>query len=180
MFDNFFSLNYNEFIMKNVVLIGMPSSGKSAVGERLAVRLGFGFIDSDLIIQGMEQKSLSKLIEEQGVEQFLQIEARINSGLDVARCVIATGGSAVYSDHAMQSLKERGTLVYLKIGVGEVKRRIPDLASRGVVMRGNCTCVDDLYRERVPLYEKYQDITIDCNKKSIEEIVEEITTYITE
>ena len=166
--------------MKNVVLIGMPSSGKSVVGEMLAQKLGFGFIDSDLVIQGMEQKSLPELLKEHGAEAFIQIEARINSGLDVKRCVIATGGSAVYSDSAMQRLKERGTLVYLKIDAEEVKRRVPDLASRGVVMRGNCNSAEKLYRERVPLYEKYQDITIDCNKKSIEQIVEEITAYITE
>ena len=180
MFDNFFILIYNKFMTQNVVLIGMPSSGKSACGKLLAKRLGLGFIDSDLVIEGIEQKSLPKLIEEQGAEKFIEIEARINSGLDVMRCVIATGGSAVYSDHAMQKLKERGVVVYLKIDAEEIKKRIPDLVLRGVVMHGNCACVDDLYLERVPLYEKYQDITIDCNKKSIEEIVEEITTYITE
>ena len=166
--------------MKNVVLIGMPSSGKSAVGARLAQKIGYGFIDSDLVIQGMKKKSLAQLIAEGGAEKFIETEAQINGGLDVSRCVIATGGSAVYSDEAMERLKQNGVAVYLKIDAEEVKRRIPDLVSRGVVMRGTLNNVDDLYQERAPLYERYQDITIDCNQKTIDEIVEEISSYITE
>lgn len=162
------------------MLIGMPSAGKSTVGMRLAELLGYGFIDSDRIIEGVEGKLLSGLIEEHGAEGFLKIEERVNCGLDVSRCVIATGGSAVYSDRAMKSLKQRGKIVYLKIDREEVKKRIPDLVSRGVVMRGALNSVDDLYKERAPLYEKYQDITVDCNEKSSTEISKEIYKLILE
>lgn len=155
--------------MNNVVLIGMPSSGKSAVGIRLAKLLGYGFIDSDLVIQGIEGKRLSKLIEEHGAEGFLKIEECVNCALDVSRCVIATGGSAVYSDNAMQFFKKNAKIVYLKIDVEEVKKRIPDLVSRGVVMRGTLNSVDDLFEERTPLYEKYADITVDCNGLTLDE-----------
>lgn len=166
--------------MDNIVLIGMPSSGKSAVGALLAKRLGYGFIDSDLVIQGIEGKRLSAIIEERGAEGFLQVEERINGGLDVSRCVIATGGSVVYSDRAMKFFKRNGTIVYLQIDAETVKERIPDLVSRGVVMRGKLDCIEDLYRERVPLYERYQDITVNCNGKTLSEIAEEISKYTLE
>ncbi len=166
--------------MCNVVLIGMPSSGKSAVGIRLSKLLGYGFIDSDLVIQGMEGKRLSELIAQYGTEGFEKIEERVNCGLDVSRCVIATGGSAVYSDRAMKSLKQNGKIVYLKISAETVSERIPDLVSRGVVMHGALNCVEDLYQERVPLYERYQDFTIDCNKKTLLEIAEEIYHLLSE
>lgn len=169
VFDNFSLLNYNVLVMNNVVLIGMPSSGKSAVGIRLAELLGYGFIDSDRIIESVEGKLLSALIAEHGAEGFLKIEERVNCALDVSRCVIATGGSAVYSERAMKSLKQRGKIVYLKIDREEVKRRIPDLVSRGVVMRGTLNCVDDLFEERTPLYEKYADVTVDCNALTLDE-----------
>ena len=155
--------------MNNVVLIGMPSSGKSTVGIRLAKLLGYGFIDSDSVIQDFKGKRLSELIEEHGAEGFLKIEERVNAGLDVSRCVIATGGSAVYSDYAMQSFKKRGTVVYLKVSSETVKQRVPDLVSRGVVMRGTLNCVEDLYKERVPLYEKYADVTVECDGLTLDE-----------
>lgn len=166
--------------MNNIVLIGMPSSGKSAVGNRLAERLGYGFIDSDLVIQGIEGRRLFEIVAERGAEGFIQVEERVNCGLDVSRCVIATGGSAIYSDRAMKSLKRNGTIVYLKIDAKTVKKRIPDLISRGVVMRGKIDCVEDLYRERVPLYEKYADITVDCEELTLDEITTRCVAEITE
>lgn len=157
-----------------MVLIGMPSSGKSAVGIRLAKRLGYGFIDSDRVIEGFEKKKLSELIEERGADGFLEIEERVNCGLDVSRCVIATGGSAVYSARAMESLKKNGKVVYLSVDAQTVKERIPDLVSRGVVVRGALRSVEDLFSERAPLYEKYRDVTVLCVGKSLDEIAEEI------
>lgn len=151
------------------MLIGMPSAGKSAVGARLAGLLGYGFIDSDLVIQGLAGKSLAQLIQEHGAEGFLKIEERVNCGLDVSRCVIATGGSAVYSEQAMENFKKNGKIVYLKISAKTVKKRIPDLVSRGVVMRGTLDSVDDLYKERSPLYEKYADITVECDLLTLDE-----------
>lgn len=166
--------------MNNVVLIGMPSSGKSAVGIRLAELLGYGFIDSDRVIEGFEEKKLSELIEEHGADGFLKIEERVNCGLDVSRCVIATGGSVVYSARAMESLKKNGKIVYLYVDVQTVKERIPDFVSRGVVMRGKLHDVEDLYKERAPLYERYRDITVNCKNKTLSQIAEEIFELVSE
>ena len=109
--------------MDNLVLIGMPSSGKSTAGVLLAKRIGYGFIDCDLIIQGEEGKKLSEIIEDKGVDGFIGIEERVNAGIMATHCVIATGGSVVYSDRAMRHLKEIGTVVYLELGPEEVERR---------------------------------------------------------
>ncbi len=160
--------------MDNLVLIGMPSSGKSTAGVLLAKRIGYGFIDCDLIIQGEEGKKLSEIIDEKGVDGFIAVEERVNAGIMATHCVIATGGSVVYSDRAMQHLKSIGTVVYLELGPEEVERRIPSLAKRGVVMRGNIKDVKGLHEERRPLYEKYADITVSCDNKNIDETVEAI------
>ena len=135
--------------MDNVVLIGMPSSGKSTAGVLLAKRIGYGFIDCDLIIQGEQGLRLSEIIEKEGAEGFIDIEEKVNAGLYAKRCVIATGGSVVYGKRAMEHLKTLGKIVYLKLGVGEVERRIPSFQKRGVVMRGNITTLKRSEERRV-------------------------------
>ena len=157
--------------MENLILIGMPSSGKSTVGKSLSQKLGYGFIDADKIIEGEEGQPLSQIIARVGVEEFIAIEERVNKGLSCTSCVIATGGSVVYGAGAMAHLKELGTVVYLKIAKSEVERRIPSFVARGVVMRGNISSLGELYEERVPLYEEYADVTIDCNGQTAEETV---------
>lgn len=168
--DFYSHVRYNVF-MNNLVLIGMPSSGKSTAGVLLAKKIGFGFIDCDLIIQGEQNALLSEIIEREGPEGFIQIEERVNAGLAAMRCVIATGGSVCYSERAMQHLKSMGTVVYLQLSEQEVARRIPNLVRRGVVMRGNVGTLHDLYLQRVPLYEQYADVTIRCDGRTIDETV---------
>lgn len=155
-------------------MIGMPSSGKSTAGVLLAKKIGYGFIDCDLLIQGEENARLSEIIAEKGSEGFLKIEERVNAGLNVMRCVIATGGSVCYCDRAMRHLKEIGTVVYLKLSAKEVAKRIPSLQKRGVVMRGKVTTVEELALERAPLYEKYADITIECDGQTIDDTANQI------
>lgn len=157
--------------MDNLVLIGMPSSGKSTAGVLLAKRIGFGFIDTDLIIQGEQDALLSQIIEREGAEGFLAIEERVNAGIAAMRCVIATGGSVCYLPRAMEHLKKLGTVVYLELSEEEVARRVPDFVRRGVVMRGNIRTLKELYAERVPLYEKYADVTVRCDGQTIDETV---------
>ena len=157
--------------MDNLVLIGMPSSGKSTAGVLLAKRIGFGFIDTDLIIQGEQGALLSQIIEREGAEGFLAIEERVNAGVAAMRCVIATGGSVCYLPRAMEHLKKLGTVVYLELSEEEVARRVPDFVRRGVVMRGNISTLKELYAERVPLYEKYADVTVRCDGQTIDETV---------
>ena len=158
---------------KNVVLIGMPGSGKSTVGVVLAKVLGYRFLDSDLEIQQQEGKRLPELIEEFGTEGFLDIEGRVNASIEADHCVIATGGSVVYRENAMQHLKEIGTVVYLKLTCEQLKERLGDLRCRGVVLHDGQN-LEGLYKERIPLYEKYADIVVDETDLSVEETMEQV------
>lgn len=167
-------------IMNNIVLIGMPASGKSTAGVLLAKTIGYGYIDSDLLIQNDRKALLCDIIDREGVQKFIELEERINSELWAERCVISTGGSVIYGDRAMVHLKEMGVVVYIKVSLLELERRLAgrDLFARGVVMRKRGTTLADLYNERTPLYEKYADITVDCDNLSLDESVEEIIKAI--
>ena len=162
----------------NIILIGMPASGKSTAGVLLAKTLGYGFIDSDLLIQNREKALLCDIIAKKGAEEFLRIEEDVNAQLWAERCVIATGGSAVYGERAMRHLKELGKVVYLRISEAEVERRLGNIVLRGVVMRKKGETVAELYAERVPLYEKYSDLTVDCDGLTLEQTVETIVSAL--
>lgn len=159
--------------MKNVVLIGMPGSGKSTIGVVLAKVLGYEFLDTDLLIQKREHRKLSRIIAEQGIEKFLEIENDVLKSINADHHVIATGGSAIYGKEGMEHLKETGTVLYLKIGYKELCERLGDLTARGVVLKKGQS-FEELYKERIPLYESYADIVIDEKNKHIRQIVDEI------
>lgn len=162
----------------NYILIGLPGSGKSTIGVMLAKYIGFGFIDTDLMIQMQEKRRLSEIIEEEGTEGFIQIENRVLSCVAADRCVIATGGSAVYGPEAMKHFKEMGKIIYLKISYPEMQHRIRNtFRKRGVVLRHG-ESENDLYRERVPLYEKYADIIIDEKNKDSEETLQTLLNHL--
>ena len=139
----------------NIILIGMPGAGKSTIGVVLAKALGYHFIDSDLLIQDAEEKRLFEIIDEVGIDGFLEV----NAGIQVHRTVIATGGSVVYGEEAMEHLKSIGTVVYINVPYEDLQKRLGDLLKRGVAIRKGNTLLD-LYNERVPLYKKYADITV--------------------
>lgn len=157
----------------NIVLIGMPGVGKSTVGVVLAKVMGYQFVDADLVIQEKEKKLLCEIIEEVGAEGFIEVENRINSRIEAQHAIIATGGSVVYGKEAMAHLKEIGTVVYLKLPYEELDRRLKDIKGRGVVLKAGQT-LRDLYEERVPLYEKYADITVDEYQLNVEQTIEKI------
>ena len=157
----------------NITLIGMPGAGKSTVGVVLAKALGYRFLDSDLEIQEQTNKRLSELIFEHGRQGFLEIENRVNSGISAVHTVIATGGSAVYGAEAMEHLRDISTVVYLKLSYECLAERLGDLHERGVVMEDGQT-LQDLMRQRCPLYETYAHLTIDVEKMEIREIVEKL------
>ena len=163
--------------MKNIVLVGMPAAGKSTLGVLLAKRIGYGYIDSDSVIVAREGKLLCELIEELGNEGFLDVEAKVNGAICASRCVIATGGSAIYRKEAIAKLKENGVVVYLKLSYEEICRRLGDFKTRGVVLKEGFT-FRDLYEERVPLYEEQADFVVDLDGVSIEESVEKIVEAI--
>lgn len=158
---------------QNVVLIGMPGSGKSTVGVVLAKVMGYEFLDSDLLIQKEEKRLLREILAQDGQEAFLKIENRVNAAIEAENTVIATGGSAVYCKDAMEHLKKIGTVVYLKLDYSVLRRRLGSLKGRGVVLKDGQT-LKDLYDERVPLYEKYADVTIDEENLSVEETMQKI------
>lgn len=162
---------------KNIILIGMPGSGKSTLGVILSKKLNYGFVDSDSIMVAYHGKLLPELIDENGAEGFLDMEERINSAISVKRCVISTGGSAIYRGNVIDKFKETGIVVYLKIPYDEIKTRVGDLKKRGVVIKQGNT-LKDLYDERVPLYEKHADITVELSENSIEENAEKIYNAI--
>lgn len=154
----------------NMILIGMPSCGKSTVGVVLAKALGYSFVDSDLVIQERTGKLLSEIIDEEGIECFNQIENEINASLDYYHAVIATGGSVIYGREAMEHLQSIGVVIYLKLPYETLCERIGDLTARGVSIKEGQS-FQDLYDERIPLYEKYADITVDADNLSIRELV---------
>lgn len=144
----------------NVILIGMPGSGKSTVGVVLAKLLCYSFVDMDLVIQDQEKRLLREIIEQEGNDGFMEIEGRINAAFEAERTVIAPGGSVIYSREAMEHLKSIGTIVYLKLEYETLEMRLGDLKARGVVL-GDGYTLKMLYEERVPYYEKYADIIIE-------------------
>ncbi len=156
--------------MQNIILIGMPGAGKSTVGIVLAKALGYKFIDTDLVIQEDQGMVLQNIIEKYGNKGFNTIENNIISSIKTDKSVIATGGSAVYGTEAMNNLKSSGNILYLELPFNEIKKRLGNLEKRGVSMEKGQT-LETLYNERIPLYEKYSDLTIHCHKLQIREII---------
>ena len=155
----------------NIVLIGMPTSGKSTMGVILAKILGYRFLDADIVIQEKIGKKLSEIIESEGIDGFVDIENRINSEIETERTVIATGGSVVYGKEAMDHYKNIGRVVYLKVDMDTLTKRLHNAKQRGVVMREGQSLIS-LYNERSALYEKYADITIEEKNHTMEEVID--------
>lgn len=159
--------------MENVILVGMPGVGKSTLGVLLAKALGYHFLDTDLALQAQEGRLLREIIAAEGREGFLDREARLCAGLAVRRTVVATGGSAVYAAQAVDHLRSLGTVVYLKLDQQALARRLGDLTKRGVALRPGQT-LEDLCREREPLYAGAAHITADCTGLDIEQSVDQV------
>lgn len=154
----------------NIVLIGMPASGKSTVGVQLAKWLSMGFIDTDLLVQARAGESMQTFQERKGLDAYQTLECETVQSVVCENCVIATGGSAVYCGAAMEHLKSIARIIFLDVPIEEIKRRIGDYSGRGVVIKPGMT-LDDLYAERRPLYLKYADVVIDCEGKTQDEIL---------
>ena len=161
----------------NIVLIGMPGCGKSTIGVLLAKALMLDFVDTDLLIQKKYSKTLSEIINDEGLEAFKAKESEVLSELSFENSLIATGGSAVYSQSGMENLKSDATVVYLKLTPSEIKKRIKNIKTRGIVM-GKDVTIDALYSERAPLYEKYADYVLDCEGLDIEGCVSALSEIL--
>ena len=161
----------------NIILIGMPGAGKSTVGVILAKRIGFHFIDTDLLIQAQEKCRLQQIIDSQGLKSFRLIEEQKLLDLQAEHTVIATGGSVVYGEKGLKTLGNSGHQIYLQIALPTLQQRIADMGQRGLVMAKDQTFTQ-LYQERTPLYEKFSDLTIPCNELSAEQVAAKIETEI--
>ncbi|MDZ8117686.1 shikimate kinase [Pontiella agarivorans] len=157
----------------NIVLIGMPASGKSTLGVQLAKWLSKGFIDTDLLVQARAGESMQAFQDRDGLTEYQKLECATVQSVVCENCVIATGGSAVYCDGAMAHLKSIASVVFLDVPLDEILRRIGDFSERGVVIRPGMTLAD-LYEERRPLYLRHADHVIACSGKAQDELLREI------
>ncbi|OPH47017.1 shikimate kinase [Paenibacillus ferrarius] len=163
----------------NIILVGMSGAGKSTLGVLLAKALGMNFVDTDIVIQQREGKLLQEIIDNDGIEIFMQIEEKAISELHLENCIISTGGSVIYSEKAMNVLKQGGMVIYLHVPYEEIKRRLINVTTRGIVIK-NGKSLEDVYEERLPLYIKYSDKALDCLNKDVEQCVNEIIKLIQE
>ena len=161
----------------NIVLIGMCGSGKSTIGVLLAKAMGRNFVDTDVYIQALEDRSLQNIIDEKGLAEFCKMEESHITCIDIKNAVIATGGSVVYSEKAMEFLAQDGIIVHLDLPLEIVEQRVTDLYTRGVVMEKGQSLAN-LFEKRQPLYKKYTEVTIDCANKRHEQIIEEIIASV--
>lgn len=164
---------------QNVILIGMPGVGKSTLGVLLAKALGYSFMDTDVTIQAAQGRLLREIIAEAGIDAFCRIEESYLLSISCRCHVIAPGGSAVYSEKAMEHLKGDGLVIHLDLDPEILKDRLGDIDARGVVHRPGQS-LEALFRERHPLYRKYADLTIVCDGLSPQEIVDRIIAAIIE
>jgi shikimate kinase len=153
----------------NIILIGMPGAGKSTIGIVLAKRLGRRFLDTDVEIQVRQGRRLQDIIDRDGLSAFCEIEEQTLLALNLSDTVIATGGSVVYSEKAMTTLKRTGCMVFLDLPFEVLAGRIRDMDSRGMVIDPGESFAD-LYCKRLPLYRRWAELTVDCRGKSVEEI----------
>lgn len=161
----------------NIVLIGMPASGKSTVGVQLAKWLSMGFIDTDLLVQARAGESMQTFQDRDGLDAYQTLECETVKSVVCENCVIATGGSAVYCDGAMQHLRSIARILFLDTHLDDIKLRMGDWSQRGVVIKPGMT-LDDLYAERRPLYSKYADMAVECSGKDQRTLLSEIIALL--
>lgn len=160
-----------------VSLIGMPGSGKSTVGAALAKQLGLELVDADGLIEAQENQTLQQIMDGKGNGIFREIEEQVLTSMPLFPSVISTGGSVVYSEKIMARLGAASSVVYLRARFDTIEHRVSLAPHRGIASN-NDQSLRDLYEERVPLYERYGEIVIDCDQATPEEIAETISARL--
>lgn len=163
--------------MSNFIMIGMPGSGKSTLGRILAENISYDFIDTDDLIMEHYKRPLKELIDELGVEGFIEAEGKILETVNVQNTVIATGGSAIYSKDGMDHLESIGKVVYLCYTLEDIETRVGNLITRGVVCR-NCKTLNELFEQRRPYYERYADIIVHLEHASVGKSIQKLKNAI--
>ena len=164
-------------IKSNIILVGMPGSGKSTVGVVLAKMLALGFLDTDILIQKNENKSLQQIVDTEGHMALRAVEQLALLSIDCRNHVIATGGSAAYSEPAMNHLKKDGIIIFLHADLTALQKRVRNYETRGIAKRPEQT-FQELFDERLQLYEKYADITIASSLMSHEQVCDAIIKLV--
>ena len=165
--------------IQNIVLTGMPGVGKSTVGVILAKRLGYSFLDTDIYIQTREGHSLQEIIADRGIKGFCDLEEEHLLTISLVAHVIATGGSVVYRDKAMQHMRRNGFIVHLNLKCEKLKKRLDDIEQRGVVIAPGQN-IDTLYAERDPLYRKYADVTVETDNLTPDQVIQKVYEILEE
>ncbi len=164
--------------MDNIILVGMPGCGKSTLGVVLARKLGYGYLDTDSFISQREKSTLQDIIDQRGLNYFLDIESSVGSEIVCDRVIIATGGSMIMSEKAMDNLKSLGKVIYINVPIDELKRRLGNFSDRGIAMKNGET-LDDILKKRTPYYNKYADLVVDYKDgNSLEETVNDIIEHL--
>ncbi len=166
--------------MSNIILVGMPGSGKSTLGVVLARRLGYGFLDTDSFISQKEKSTLQGIIDTKGLEYFLKTESEVGCEIVCDRVIIATGGSMIMSHDAMRHLRELGTVVFIDVPLGELRQRLGNYKDRGIAMNEGDS-LEKLLDERLPLYRKLSDITVEYKagntlEQTVDDIIEKLNS----
>lgn len=161
----------------NIILVGMPGVGKSTLGIILAKALGKEFVDTDILLQNLHHKLLQEIIKDEGIEIFLQKEAALIKSLTYSNTIIATGGSVILNQTAMEHLLKTGTIIYLDLDIEMITQRINNIETRGII-KDSKQSLHDIYQIRTPLYKKYANMTINCSHKDHEQVLNEIMTVI--
>ena len=163
--------------MKNITLIGMPGAGKSTVGIILAKNLSYNFLDTDILIQINQQSPLQKILDEYGYMKLREIEEEEICKVNIENAIISTGGSAVYSQKAMEHLAKNSTIIFLDVSYAEINRRIKNFTTRGIAKSEDQT-FEELFEERGKLYRKYAHITIQCDEYDQDEVADKIESLV--
>ncbi len=160
-----------------LIFIGMPGSGKSTLGRKISLRTGYAWVDTDYLLQAWWGMPLQSIFDHLGFEGFITAESELVRSINLYRTVISTGGSVVYKAGAMEHLGDLGRIVYLRAGLKTIARRIENIGSRGLAVNHGYD-LKDVFRERLPLYERYAEMTLDTDQMSVQDCVEAVSAWL--